>query len=139
MVGLKFTDYDLYKLQQIDRSGKVIFNGRDEVFAPGLLMGADGGIGSFYNLIPNLFVRVYEHARAGQWEVAHSAQVQINELIRITLRFPALGALKIMLKWRGFDCGYCLAPGQKLTEPEQVHLRELLQNSSFRELFPAAG
>ena len=138
VAGLKFTDYDLYKLQQIDRSGKVIFNGRDEVFAAGLLMGADGGIGSFYNLIPDLFVRVYEHARAGQWEEARRAQIQINELIRITLRFPALGALKTMLKWRGFDCGYCLAPHEKLTESEQLRLRELLQNSSFRELFPAA-
>jgi N-acetylneuraminate lyase len=138
VVGLKFTDYDLYKLQQIDRSGKVIFNGRDEIFAAGLLMGAGGGIGSFYNLIPDLFVRVYEHARAGQWEEARRAQVQINELIRIALRFPALAALKTMLKWRGFDCGSCLAPGQKLTESMQLQLRELLQNSSFRGLFPSA-
>jgi N-acetylneuraminate lyase len=138
VVGLKFTDYDLYKLQQIDRSGKVIFNGRDEVFAAGLLMGADGGIGSFYNLIPDLFVRVYEHARSGQWEEARRTQVRINELIRITLRFPALGALKIMLKWRGFNCGDCLAPHEKLTESEQLHLRELLQNSSFQGLFPSA-
>jgi N-acetylneuraminate lyase len=136
VVGLKFTDYDLYKLQQIDRSGKVIFNGRDEVFAAGLLMGAGGGIGSFYNLIPDLFVRVYEHARSGQWEEARRAQVRINELIRITLRFPPLGALKVMLKWRGFDCGYCLAPHQKLAEAEELHLREELQSSSFRELFP---
>ncbi|HEV2245246.1 MAG TPA: dihydrodipicolinate synthase family protein, partial [Terriglobia bacterium] len=33
VAGLKFTDFDLYKLHQISRSGKVIFNGRDEVFA----------------------------------------------------------------------------------------------------------
>ncbi len=138
VVGLKFTDYDLYKLEQIDRSGKVIFNGRDEVLAAGLFMGAGGGIGSFYNLVPELFVRVYEHARAGQWEEARRAQVQINELIRIALRFPALAALKIMLMWRGFDCGYCLAPGQKLTESMQLQLRELLQKSSFSGLFPGA-
>jgi N-acetylneuraminate lyase len=139
VMGLKFTDYELYWLQQIDGAGKVILNGRDEIFAAGLLMGAGGGIGSFYNLIPDLFVRVYEHARSGQWEEARRTQVQINELIRVTLQFPALGALKVMLKWRGFDCGYCLAPNQKLTEAEQAHLRGLLQKSSFHEMFAVAG
>jgi len=134
VVGLKFTDFDLYRLQQIDRSGKVIFNGRDEVFAAGLLMGASGGIGSFYNLIPELFVRVYEHARAGQWEQSRRVQAHINELIRIALRFPVMGALKTMLKWRGLDCGRCLAPGENLTESGELQLRGLLQKSSFHGL-----
>lgn len=138
VVGLKFTDFDLYKLHQIHLAGKVIFNGRDEVFAAGLLMGASGGIGSFYNLVPELFVRVYECARAGKWEEARRAQDQINELIRITLRFPILAAIKTMLKWRGFDCGYCLAPRENLTESGQLQLREQLQRSSFRRLLPGA-
>ena len=107
VVGLKFTDYDLYKLQQIHRCGKVIFSGRDEVFAAGMLMGASGGIGSFYNLVPELFVKVYQCARAGQWEEARCVQEQINELIRIALHFPIVAAIKTVLKWRGFDCGGC--------------------------------
>lgn len=138
VVGLKFTDYDLYKLQQIDRGGKVIFSGRDEVFAAGMLMGADGGIGSFYNLIPELFLRVYQCARAGQWEEARRAQNQINELIRIVLRFPVVAAIKTLLKWRGFDCGHCLAPRKNLTASGQSQLRELLQKSSFHGLLPGA-
>jgi N-acetylneuraminate lyase len=138
VVGLKFTDFDLYKLHQIHLAGKVIFNGRDEVFAAGMLMGASGGIGSFYNLIPEIFVRVFECARAGQWEEARRAQDQINELIKITLHFPVFPAIKTMLKWQGFDCGRCLEPRENLTESGQLQLREQLQKSSFRGLFAGA-
>jgi len=88
VAGLKFTSFDLFKLNQVSVAGKVIFNGRDQVLAAGLLMGASGGIGSFYNLIPQLFVDVYTFARTGQWEEARRVQDRINELIRITSRFP---------------------------------------------------
>ncbi len=59
IVGLKFTDFDLYRMGLFKQHGAVVFNGRDEVLAAGLMMGADGGIGSFYNLIPQLFLEVY--------------------------------------------------------------------------------
>lgn len=134
VVGLKFTDFDLYMLHQIRQSGRVIFNGRDEVFAAGLLMGADGGIGTFYNLVPELFLRIYECACSGKWKEARRAQDQVNELIRITLRFPMLSAVKTMLKWQGFDCGACLAPRENMTEASRLQLRGLIEESSLREL-----
>ena len=132
VAGLKFTDFDLYKLHQIHLSGKVIFNGRDEVFAAGMLMGADGGIGTFYNLVPELVLRIYESARNSKWDEARRAQDQVNELIRITLRFPVFSAVKTMLKWQGFDCGQCLAPRQNLTPEQEVQLCELIEKSSLR-------
>jgi N-acetylneuraminate lyase len=132
VAGLKFTDFDLYKLHQISQSGKVIFNGRDEVFAAGLLMGAWGGIGTFYNLVPELVMRIYESALSGQWDEARRAQDQVNELIRITLEFPMLSAVKTMLKWQGFDCGPCLAPRQNLTADGERQLLGLIEKSSLR-------
>jgi N-acetylneuraminate lyase len=131
VVGLKFTDFDLFKLHQISRSGKVIFNGRDEVYAAGLLMGAGGGIGSFYNLVPELFLQIYERALSGKWDEALRAQDQVNELIRIALQFPMLSAVKTMLKWQGFDCGPCLAPRENLKEDGKLRLRSMLQMSSL--------
>src|SRR5918992_2453173 len=59
VAGFKFTDFDLFTLSLVRRPGLAGFNGRDEVLAAGLLMGADGGIGTFYNLVPELFVRIY--------------------------------------------------------------------------------
>jgi N-acetylneuraminate lyase len=138
VVGLKFTDFDLYKLHQINLSGKVIFNGRDEVFAAGMLMGADGGIGTFYNLVPELFLQIYKSSMDGKWDEARRAQDQCNELIRITLLFPMLSAVKTMLKWQGFDCGHCLPPRQNLTQEQEIQLRSLIEKSSLSPLFAGA-
>jgi N-acetylneuraminate lyase len=133
VAGLKFTDFDLFKLHQIKRAGHVILNGRDEIFAAGLLMGADGGIGSTYNLMPDLFVRVYESATNGHWEEARHAQDRINELVAIVLKFPTPSVIKTVLKWSGIHCGACLAPHQNLSGEETLRLREILQRSTLAD------
>jgi N-acetylneuraminate lyase len=131
VVGLKFTDFDLYRLSLIQRAGHVIFNGRDEVLAAGLLMGAHGGIGSFYNLAPELFVAVYDHARAGRWAEARAGQDRINDLIRAVLRFPGVAAIKRLLSWSGIDCGYPVPPRRALTAAEEAALREAITLAGF--------
>ncbi len=65
--GIKYTDYDLFTLSLLARAGYPIFNGRDEVLAAGLLMGACGGIGSVYNLVPEWFVDLRNQAGSGDW------------------------------------------------------------------------
>jgi hypothetical protein len=80
--------HNLYRMSIFKQQGHVVFNGRDKVLVAGLLMGADGGIGSFYNLVPDLFLRVYEPARTQQWTQAHGAQRTINELMDIVCVFP---------------------------------------------------
>lgn len=131
VVGLKFTDFDLYKLQTIKETGVTVFNGHDEVLAAGLLMGADGGIGTFYNLIPELFVKLYRLAAENRWQETQPVQKKINELIRLTLRFPMLQAVKQMLAWSGVDCGNCLRPRQPLTDGQRSGLEEALLQSSY--------
>lgn len=139
VIGLKFTDFDLYKLWLIKKRGGAVFNGHDEVLAAGLLMGADGGIGSFYNLIPELLVEVFEQARQNRWEQARRVQGRINELVEIGLRFPLVPAIKTILRWQGVDCGEALAPRRRLTSEESRRLCELLQASSFAYLAPEAA
>jgi N-acetylneuraminate lyase len=123
VIGLKFTDMDLYMLGELKRTGAVIFNGADEVFAAGLLMGADGGIGSFYNIVPRLFVEAFQAARRGDWERARCHQSMINRIIRIGLRYPGHSAIKQMLAMMGLDCGQCLAPRRPLAPQEERQMR----------------
>jgi N-acetylneuraminate lyase len=129
VAGLKFTDFDLFALSRISLAGHTIFNGRDEVFAAGMLMGAHGGIGSFYNLVPELFVRVYDCAAAGNWAEARRIQDRINELIAITIRYPAFAAIKLMLQWSGVDCGPCRAPRLALNLQQEHALRQDLESA----------
>ena len=131
VIGLKFTDFNLYRLSLLKRDGACIFNGHDEVLVAGLLMGADGGIGSFYNLAPELFVQLYDQAHDGDWFAARATQDRINELIELTLRFPMLPAIKTMLTWSGIACGPCFRPRRGLTAEEESRLAGMLRESSF--------
>jgi N-acetylneuraminate lyase len=131
VLGVKFTDFDLYRMSLLTRPERCIFNGRDEVLAAGLLMGADGGIGTFYNLAPELFVQIYTAAQAGRWEEAQRAQGRVNALIRITLGYPLFPAVKQILAWSGLDCGTCLPPRAPLTIEQQRSLRKSLVEAGF--------
>lgn len=130
VAGLKYTSFDLYRLSLIRRAGYAVFNGRDEVFAAGLLMGADGGIGSFYNLVPDWFCQLYSDAEQGRWAEAKSMQDRINDLIRVVLRYPLIPAIKHLLRRRGFDVGQAVDPSRLLTAEEaltlEAEVRELI-------------
>jgi N-acetylneuraminate lyase len=132
--GVKFTDFDLYRMSLLTRPDRSLFNGRDEVLAAGLLMGADGGIGTFFNLVPELFVQIDSAAVGGRWEEARVAQQRVNALIRITLQFPLFPAVKQILAWTGLDCGTCLPPRAPLTLEQQRSLQERLVEAGFVEL-----
>lgn len=134
VAGLKYTDHDFFKLSQIRNAGHVVFNGYDEVLIAGLLMGANGGIGTFYNLVPELFCEVYTLARADRWPEARAVQARINELIELTVRYPCFPAVKTILGWNGIACGRCLEPRRPLTAEEERGLRDALLGSSFAYL-----
>jgi N-acetylneuraminate lyase len=133
VVGLKFTDHDLYKLHTVKRHGVTVFNGRDEVLVAGLLMGADGGIGTFYNLVPQWFVELYRLTKAEDWNGAQRVQTRINDLIRVVFRFPVFPAVKLILGWMGLESGRCVAPRRSLTEAEELQLRTLLEEKGLLE------
>jgi N-acetylneuraminate lyase len=127
VVGLKFTDFDLYWLSLVAREGLTIFNGRDEVLAAGLLMGAHGGIGSFYNLLPGKFVAVQRAATEGNWTEARRLQDEINDVIREVLRFPMIAAIKEILTWSGIPSGMPVGPRRGLTPDEASALRRVCE------------
>jgi N-acetylneuraminate lyase len=131
VAGLKYTDSDLFKLWEIRRTGAVVFNGSDEMLVAGLIMGANGGIGSIYNLVPDRFSSLYRHAVAGRWQEAQATQNSINELISVILRFPVNTAVKAVLKWSGIDCGTCVAPRRSLTAIEERELKNGLAHTAL--------
>lgn len=136
VIGMKYTDSDLFRLSEVRKSGARIYFGTDEMLIAGLIMGATGGIGSFYNVAPELFVEAYRLTTLGRWEEARAIQASINELIGIGLKFPVNPVVKAMLRLQGYDCGVCAPPRRRLTADEEVHLRALLKSSSVSNLFP---
>lgn len=138
--GLKFTDSDFFRLWCLRRAGAVAFNGSDEMMVAGLIMGANGGIGSTYNLMPEAFVSLYERAVAGDWNGARQMQDAINELIEVLLRYPVHAAIKATLKWSGIDCGHCIGPRQRLSPQEEDQLRTAVASTSLgQQIVPVSA
>jgi N-acetylneuraminate lyase len=131
VAGVKFTSHELNRIAEMNRAGAYVLNGRDEVLAAGLLMGACGGIGSFYNLTPELFVGIWQAARRGDWQEARTLGDRANSLIAIVLRFPMIAAIKKLLEWSGVPCGPVLPPRRGLTAEEEAELRALVTAAGF--------
>jgi N-acetylneuraminate lyase len=121
--GVKFTDYDLYALSRLNDAGLRILNGRDEILVAGLIMGAVGGIGSLYNIIPRRFVELFRLATEARWEEARRLQITITRFITMMLSFPLLPAIKQALGWTGIDCGHTLGSPSELTADQKQRLR----------------
>jgi N-acetylneuraminate lyase len=131
VAGVKFTSFELHRIAEINQAGAFVLNGRDEVLAAGVLMGARGGIGSFYNLAPELFVGIWDAARRGQWSEARSLQDRVGRLIQIVLGFPMIPAIKMLLGWSGVPCGPALGPRRALKPYEEGALRQELEQAGF--------
>ena len=61
--------------------GFAVFNGPDEQFVSGLAVGADGGIGGTYAVMPELFLKMYELVKAGEIPAARAIQYQADRII----------------------------------------------------------
>lgn len=135
VAGVKFTEYDLFTMSELKKSDMTVYYGRDEMLAAGLLFGADGGIGTFYNVTPGAFVQLFELASQKRWDEMRPLQAQLNELIRITVCYPLFPAIKELLRLTGIDCGPCLAPRREyLTTAEIKSLRHEISNAGLEEL-----
>ena len=72
-------DIQMFKLE--GGKGFVVFNGPDEQLVSGLAMGADGGIGGTYGVMPELYLRIKELTDVGKIEEAREIQYAADEII----------------------------------------------------------
>jgi N-acetylneuraminate lyase len=135
IVGMKDSSGDVYSLGLFSagRTAPVIFEGEDTVLLAGLLAGACGGIGATYNIMPRLFVQLWNAFQAKDLDAAAKTQGRINELISALEVVDLFGGLKQTLAWMGLECGEPRTPNRPLTADETVKLRRSLEKASFFE------
>ena len=136
MIGLKWTSYDYFTMHRIKslRGGNInVINGPDECLLCGLAMGADGGIGATYNVMPKLFSQVYRGFRAGDMAAAQAAQFKANKLIELLIKFGVVCGIKDILAMIGYDCGYQVYPQKRFTDEERTAFHQALKEIRFEE------
>ena len=134
VIGCKYTLSDYYSMQRITElnGGDInVINGPDEMLICGLTMGADGGIGSTYNLMPERYLRLYNAFRAGRFDEARREQYAINRVIDVLLAHGCIASIKEAFNYMGFDAGAVAYPGKVFDREESALLIKQLKKAGL--------
>jgi N-acetylneuraminate lyase len=124
--GMKFTSSDFFLLNRLVNTypDKVFYNGSDEMLLSGLVAGAQGGIGTTYNFMPDLMVKIYSLAQQGKFDEARAVQSVANKAIAAILRNGVLPACKHLISRYGVPYGECREPFMPLDDEAKNDLYE---------------
>lgn len=120
-IGVKNSSMPTQDIQMWRDEGAIVFNGPDEQLISGLVMGATGGIGGTYGVMPELYLKLYECVKEGRLDTALEIQ---NDCCRIIYKLCSshgnmYAMIKEVLRKMGCpDCGSVRAPLAELIESD---------------------
>lgn len=133
VIGVKNSSMPTQDIQMFKSAGLaakedfIVFNGPDEQFVAGRAIGADGGIGGTYGVMPELFLKLNALIAAGERESATALQYSINEIIYKMCSSHAnmYAVAKEMLRINdGLDIGGVREPLENLRDADRAIARE---------------
>ncbi len=115
VVGVKNSSMPTQDIQMFKAEGGdnvVIFNGPDEQFVSGRAIGAQGGIGGTYGVMPELFLQADRLIKEGNLDKAREIQYAINNIIyaMCDCKCNMYAAAKEVLRLQGIDIGDARKP-----------------------------
>jgi N-acetylneuraminate lyase len=128
IVGMKLSSDDIGLVQKAKTRmpEKLVLFGSDNLLLPALAAGADGGVGSTYNLFGRRIVGLRDAVQAGDLAHARQLQAEINTGIDALVEAGVFPALKAGLAAMGVPCGACRPPAQPLDQAATARLRDQL-------------
>lgn len=128
VIAVKNSSMPVQDIQMFKAEGGedfVVFNGPDEQLVSGLAIGADGGIGGTYGVMPELYLKIMELMEKGEVQKAQQIQYAVNEIIYVmcSCRGNMYAAVKEILRQReGIDIGGVRKPlsGLFLEDGQQI-------------------
>ena len=84
VIGVKNSSMPVQDIQMFKQAAGedyIIFNGPDEQFISGRVIGAEGAIGGTYGAMPELFLKMDELVKAGDMEQAREIQYAVDAII----------------------------------------------------------
>ena len=130
VIGVKNSSMPVQDIQMFKQAAGddyIIFNGPDEQFISGRVIGAEGGIGGTYGVMPELFLKMDEYVKAGDMENARKLQFDVNTIIykMCSAHGNMYGVIKKILKINeNLDLGSVAAPLAPVTSQDQSVIEE---------------
>lgn len=120
--GIKYTATNHFEIRLIKAQlGEdfMVYSGSDEMAISGLLHHSDGLIGSFYSMLPDLFIKIYDSMENKELEQAKNYQLMAVDIIMTSLKYDYYAAIKLGLSWMGLDVGSVRRPFKALTDAQK--------------------
>lgn len=142
IVGVKDTRanyFKMWELKQLNGGDVNVINGPDESLLCGLTMGADGGIGSTYNLMPELFVELFAAFKQGDIKQAQAVQCRLNRVIGVLIRWSEgniIRPIKESLRLSGFGVGAAAYPAQEYSREKLARFKAEMEAAGY--VYPKA-
>lgn len=130
VIGVKNSSMPVQDIQMFKQAAGedyIIFNGPDEQFMSGRVIGAEGGIGGTYGVMPELFLKLDELVKACDMDTARELQYAIDEIIykMCSAHGNMYGVIKAILKINeGLDLGGVREPLPSLIDSDRVIVEE---------------
>ena len=130
VIGVKNSSMPVQDIQMFKKAAGddyIIFNGPDEQFISGRVIGAEGGIGGTYGVMPDLFLKMDEYVKAGKLDLAKEIQYDVNEVIykMCSAHGNMYAVIKAILKINeGLDVGGVRKPLAALIEEDMEIVEE---------------
>ncbi|MEO0509803.1 MAG: dihydrodipicolinate synthase family protein [Verrucomicrobiota bacterium] len=117
IVGTKDTSRDMPRFQQLiheikpQRPDFSMLIGWEELLCTAMFMGADGGTLSSSGVVPEVLMKIYNSALAGDWESSKEAQFKLLDLFSLMVNAPNFPeGFRIGYQLRGFETGSARFP-----------------------------
>lgn len=133
VIGVKNSSMPVQDIQMFCKEageGYVVFNGPDEQFISGRVIGAAGGIGGTYGAMPELFLKMDEYVKTGELEKARPVQYAVNDIIykMCSAHGNMYAVIKGVLKRNeGLTLGSVRKPLAPLTDGDETIVEEAAQ------------
>ena len=117
---------DIYLFKRNAGKEIVVFNGPDEQFVAGRIMGADAGIGGTYGVMPELFLAANQAIEDSEIEKAQEIQIMIDDIIfkMLEAKGNLYDVMKAILVKRGVTIGSVRAPLPRITSEDMSIVEE---------------
>ncbi|WP_010096643.1 dihydrodipicolinate synthase family protein [Ornithinibacillus scapharcae] len=130
VIGVKNSSMPTLDIERFKTTGGddfIVFNGPDEQYVSGRLIGADSGIGGTYAAMPELYLKADEYIFTGNFKQARSIQRDINNIIIALTSQKAnmYAVIKEILKMNGVEVGGVRAPLQDISDNEISTIAEI--------------
>ena len=130
VIGVKNSSMPTQDIQMFVADGgddHIVFNGPDEQFISGRVIGAKAGIGGTYGVMPDLFLKLNELIKESDFETAKELQYAINDVIykMVSGRATVYAVIKEILRLNEkLDLGSVRAPLEPLHEEDLTIAKE---------------